>query len=283
MTNSHKESARYAIGLDLAWADKSSGTMNESGIVMLDPDGNVTKAGWIVGIDDTVAWLDDYAPSNVLLFVDAPLVVNNRSGQRLCEKQVGQRYGRWKVSANSTSCQSAHLAGVELLKRLGKRGWMYHDGLGGPPAGPGKFVSECYPYTTIVGARELAYTVERPRYKRNPRRMSEAEFRPLRNAECDTLIHRVNSLQDKDPPMNLLTHPETRRLVEEPSPNDRKDYKHREDLLDAALCAWTAALWNRWGDARCQVLGFDEILSAGLQATIIAPARPEQRLEQVHG
>ncbi len=244
---------------------------------MLDPAGNVTEAGWTVGIDDTVTWLDNYAPFDVLLFVDAPLVVNNKTGQRRCEKQVGQRYGRWKVSANSTNSQSAHLAGVELLRRLRKRGWRYHDGHGGPPANPGRFVSECYPYTTIVGSHELEYTKERPRYKRKPPRMSAAEFLPLRNAECDTLIRRVNSLQDKDPPINLLTHLNTRRLVEEPSPNKLKDYKHREDLLDAALCAWTAALWKRWGITRCQVLGFDESLSVGLQATIIAPARPEQR------
>ncbi len=65
-------------------------------------------------------------------------------------------------------------------------------------------------------------------------------------------------------PACRIALPDTRRLVEEPSPNERKDYKHREDLLDAALCAWTAALWNRWGEARCQVLGFDETLSDGL-------------------
>lgn len=270
---------RYAIGLDLAWAYKSRGTVNESGIVMLDPVGNVTKAGWTVGIDDIFTWLENHAPLDVLLFVDAPLVVNNRTGQRHCEKQIGQRYGRWKVSANSTNLQSAHLAGVKLLERLSECGWMYHGGYGGTPDGPGKFVSECYPYNTIVGAHELGYEKERPRYKRKPRRMSEAEFRPLRNAECDMLIRLVNSLQDKDPPMNLLTHPDTRRLVEEPSPNERKDYKHREDLLEAALCAWTAALWNRWGEAPCQVLGFDETHSDGLQATIIAPARLKQRLE----
>ena len=245
---------------------------------MLDPAGNVTEAGWAVGIDDTVAWLDNHAPINVLLFVDAPLVVNNETGQRRCEKQVGQRYGRWQVSANSTNCRSDHLAGIDLLERLSARGWIYHDGRCGPPACKGKFISECYPYTTIVGAQELKYTKERPRYKRKPHRMSTAEFLPLRNSECDELIRRVNCLKDTDPPMNLSTHPDTRRLVEDSSPDKRKDYKHREDLLDAALCAWTAALWDRWGETRCQVLGFDETLSVRLQATIIAPARPEQRL-----
>jgi predicted RNase H-like nuclease len=55
-------------------------------------------------------------------------------------------------------------------------------------------------------------------------------------------------------------------------------YKQREDLLDAALCAWTAALWYRHGPARCQVLGSaSKPDREGRRATIIAPARNSQR------
>ena len=146
------------------------------------------------------------------------------------------------------------------------------------PSDPGRFVSECYPFTTIVGAQELGYAKERPRYKRRPKGVCSADFRTLRNAECDELIRRVNRLKEADPPINLCTHAKTRRLVAERSPVGQKDYKHREDLLDAALCAWTGALWTRWGEMRCQVLGRDEASNHGGRATIIAPARPEQRL-----
>ena len=190
-----------------------------------------------MGVDATVAWLDNHAPVDALLFVDAPLVVNNETGQRRWKKQVGRRYGRWKVSANATNRGSPRLAGVDLLSGLEARGWIYHDGFGGPPTGPGRFVSECYPYATIVGAHELDYANERPQYKRKPRRMSTVEFLPLRNAECDKLICRVDRLKEVDPPMDLSTHPETRRLVTERSPDEPKDYKHREDLLDAALAS----------------------------------------------
>lgn len=268
---------RCHIGIDLAWADIARTKTNESGIVMLDPDGNVAGADWTVGVDETVAWLDLNAPSNALLFVDAPLVVTNETGQRECEKKVGQRYGRWKVSANSTNLNSPRLAGVELLGRLAARGWTYHDGLGGPPAGPGRFVSECYPYTTIIGTSELGFDEERPRYKRKPPRMSMAEFRPPRNAECDELIRRTALLRHADPPIDLLSHPQTRQLVMNKSPERARDYKHREDLLDAALCAWTAALWTRWGESRCQVLGADETPTHRSRATIIAPTRQDQR------
>jgi hypothetical protein len=44
----------------------------------------------------------------------SPLIVTNADGQRLCEKHVGQRYWRWKVSANSTNIAS------RALRRLGR-------------------------------------------------------------------------------------------------------------------------------------------------------------------
>ena len=55
----------------------------------------------------------------------------------------------------------------------------------------------------------------------------------------------------------------------------------RDDALlfvDAALCAWTASVWVRWGKERCQVLGCDDsLLRNGLRAAIIAPCKDEQR------
>ena len=261
----------HFIGVDLAWAEKAK--PNESGIVMLDQAGTVVSAGWRVGVDEVLDWLDRHAPPDALLFVDAPLVVNNCKGQRLCEKEVGRSYWSSRVAANSTNLGSRNLAGVTLREALTDRGWRYDDGAAGPPRVPGRVLSECYPYTTIVGADELGYD-ERPRYKRKPKGMPKPEFRPLRAGECDELIRRVASLKGAEPPMRLDTHSETRRLVTEPSPLKDADYKHREDLLDAAICAWTAALWVRWGKARCQVLGLAEAPRDGMQATIIAPFRP---------
>nr|WP_276147111.1 DUF429 domain-containing protein [Streptomyces sporangiiformans] len=71
-------------------------------------------------------------------------------------------------------------------------------------------------------------------------------------------------------------------MLDEPSPQRAADYKHREDLIDALLCAWTAALWSRHGLARCQVLGADSLAPSGCAPTIIAPARPEQRPSPSH-
>jgi hypothetical protein len=50
-----------------------------------------------------------------------------------------------------------------------------------------------------------------------------------------------------------------------------------DQLIDALLCAWTAALWSRHGTDCCQILGPPQDSATEPIATIIAPARPEQR------
>jgi predicted RNase H-like nuclease len=80
-----------------------------------------------------------------------------------------------------------------------------------------------------------------------------------------------------DPPLNLQSHAATIALLNQPSPTDDRFYKHREDLIDALICAWTAALWCRFGLSRCQVLGSLGTLGSQPNATIIAPYRDSQR------
>lgn len=268
------------VGVDLAWAQRTDGRPdNETGLVALDRAGRVLDAGWRRGVAAAAAWIDaQRGPGGTAVFVDASLVVDNDTGQRWCERQVGQRYGAWKVSANTTNRHSPHRAGEALLARLEASGWRYDSGLAGPPAG-GLTVSECYPYTTLVGTPALyAGERERPRYKRKPPGMPAAVWQPLRAANFDELVRRLAALDD--PPLRLGTHPVTAQLVTEPAPLQEAAYKHREDLLDAAVAAWTALLWHRYGTARCQVLGPPVPpgrAPTGREPTIIAPATPAQR------
>lgn len=108
--------------------------------VALEPSGRVRDSGWAVGAADSAAWICGRAEDDTLVFIDAPLVVTNATGQRLCETHVGQRYWRWRVSANSTNTASRRLGGVALLRALEGCGFRYDDGStdrraqGGAPA-----------------------------------------------------------------------------------------------------------------------------------------------------
>lgn len=258
------------LGIDLAWKDGPDAP--ETGVVALEADGTIVDAGWTRGVAATVEWVTAWAEPDTVVFVDAPLLVDNPSGQRPCDRTVGQHYGRWKVSANSINLASPRLGGVGLAQQLAAQGFVYDDGLDGPRPS-GRHVYECYPYTAIVGVAELGFDV-RPTYKRKPRALRTAAFRPVRAAACDALIARVNTLVD--PPLSLASHPMTAMLLTEGSPVADKAYKHREDLLDAAICAWTAQLWLRYGTERVQPLR-DLSATHRPQATIMAPYKPEQR------
>jgi predicted RNase H-like nuclease len=134
-------------------------------------------------------------------------------------------------------------------------------------------ISECYPYTTLVGAQEFGLPDERPLYKRKPKKMKAAEFRPIRAHACDGVIARLAALDKAGPRLDIRTHAATRDLIETPSPENDRPYKHREDLIDAAICAWTALLWQSDSE-RCSVLGPTLEDHPDPAGTIIGPARP---------
>jgi predicted RNase H-like nuclease len=205
-------------------------------------------------------------------------VITNATGNRQCESEVARCYGRWQVSASSSNTAMGWQAGVALRERLEHLGLVYLDGTRRAKATDRSFF-ECYPYTTLVGMWELGYDDERPRYKRLAPGLPAAEARAARAQACDELLRRVAALPAAEDPLDLRSHPVTAVLLDEPSPVDQAQFKHREDLLDAAICAWTAMIWHRHGDRRTQVLGASaEPDAEGRRPTIIAPARPEQRL-----
>ena len=265
------------LGVDLAWGeDRAEKAANRSGVVALDLHGQVLNAGWTTGLAETADWVNAWGTDPSLAFVDAPLVVTNPSGQRDCEREVGRRFGGSLVSANSTNLGSPRKAGVHLRERLGADGWRYDDGLLGPPIA-GRSISECYPYTTLVGAEEFAFR-PRPPYKRKPKGLTMAQFWPKRLEAWDSIVARLAALADADPPLDIRSHPATRALEQTPAAGKGLAYKRAEDLLDAVICAWTAALWWRHGPANCVPLGAPSAPGGdeSLVATIIAPVSAER-------
>ncbi|TDW31090.1 DUF429 domain-containing protein [Cryobacterium psychrophilum] len=267
------------IGVDLAWGEgTATRAANETGLVHIDEAGTVLDAGWARGIGAVADWVIARCAPGDVIAIDAPLVIENATGMRECEREVAQRYGQWRVAANPSNLGRPILGGVTLRRRLEAAGFFYTDGSAPPLPHQVQFF-ECYPYTTLVGAAEFGYDTERPRYKRfNPALPTPAARRDFRAAECDELLRRMLRLNDVRPALDLRSHPVTAALIDERSPLKDTAYKHREDLLDAALCAWTAALWGQFGLERCQILGERDAPDAdGRIPVIIAPARLEQR------
>ncbi|WP_244285251.1 hypothetical protein [Cryobacterium shii] len=122
------------LGVDLAWGEGSATKQaNESGLACVDENGRVLDAGWARGTDAVVRWIERMWEPGAVLAIDAPLVVDNPSGMRLCERETGSRYGRWHVAANASNLGLPWLAGVAVRRRLEAAGWTYTDGLSAVP------------------------------------------------------------------------------------------------------------------------------------------------------
>jgi predicted RNase H-like nuclease len=276
------DAPRY-LGVDLAWRDSTpTKPANETGLAVIAADGTVLDAGWARGVDEVTEWVLRWATPGSHVAIDAPVLVPNATGMRPSERLVGRAYGRWHVSANASSASLPWLGGRTLGERLADAGAVYDDGVVPVPADAVSYF-ECYPYTTLVGAPELGYDDRRPRYKRPDTTVAAEERRGARAVACDDLISRLAALDSADPPLRLLSHPVSRLLVDEPSPLVDRPYKHREDLLDALVCAWTASMRAQRPE-RMQVLGAAaEPDAIGRRATLISPAREVQRLAAPEG
>jgi predicted RNase H-like nuclease len=70
------------IGVDLAWREGSADLVaNETGVAVIDGDGQILDAAWTRGVEQTIGWVDRAAgDGDAVLFVDAPLVVRNQTG-----------------------------------------------------------------------------------------------------------------------------------------------------------------------------------------------------------
>ena len=113
---------RY-FGIDLAWGSGSATSLaNETGLVHLGADGRILDAGWERGVKSVAEWIRAREQPGDVVAIDAPLVVTNLTGQRLCEKETSSRYvWPWFAGANSSNLAKVDLAGVQLRIDLGRR------------------------------------------------------------------------------------------------------------------------------------------------------------------
>jgi len=59
---------------------------------------------------------------DAVLFADAPLVVRDVPGERVCQTRAGQRCGRWSAPLRRMPIRP-RLAGVQFLRLAGLSGW----------------------------------------------------------------------------------------------------------------------------------------------------------------
>src|SRR5688572_27223676 len=90
------------IGVDLAWKSER----NPTGIAVLEGDrsgAELTAVKTISSKANVAETIIAVATSETVIAIDAPLIITNVTGQRLCERAVGRRYGSREASCHTSN------------------------------------------------------------------------------------------------------------------------------------------------------------------------------------
>ena len=229
------------VGVDLAWTARGG-----TGLCTIEE--NAVQASDRLGTDEELLrWLRPLVQGDVLVAIDAPLIVRNLTGRRPAEQLISRCFGGYHASAHSANL------GLPSF-RNGVRGEWLAATLdldvdpAFPPRVPVRRAVEVYPHTAIVALFGLASTLK---YKAKPGRTLQS-----RTAALDELLDHLESLRTSDPPLEVRTSPRwagLRGTVR--APGTGAQLARAEDEIDAYVCAYTALYYWTHGTTRCRVAG----------------------------
>lgn len=239
------------LGLDLAWGNK-----NTSGGVVLSYSPQTGSPGVILDVAETLGddneivgwvrrWMVEAGAEGLLLGVDAPLLVPNKTGKRPCEAEIGRRFARFQAGAHpaNRTIFKDDVRGERLVARLAQEGIADDPYLNAPRQTGRRQMMEVFPHPAHVVLFELARTLK---YKAKPGR----DY-PSRWAAMNEYSRHLRELTAHDPPLSLPGDwpplDATGRIA--------GALKRLEDGLDALTCAYIV-YWYWWfGQTGAEVLG----------------------------
>lgn len=229
------------IGLDLAWSYR-----NASGLAVLHLFPAAKRADLVATAvletdQEILRWVERYRLSTTVIAIDAPIIAPNPAGTgRPCDRQVTSAFGRYHAGtypAFREKCQRP----IGLRRRLQRRG--FDPEPHAVPRRPGLHQLEVYPHPAQIAlfnlARIVKYKKGRPEERRRGLQQLARYIRHHLHAHTPRL--RANRLLATTCAIDSSLRGRT--------------LKNREDILDALVCAYTAAHFWFWGETYWRVFG----------------------------
>jgi predicted RNase H-like nuclease len=222
------------LGIDLGW---SAGA---SGLCCLQWQENRLELVTLQRLDtiaEILAWIDTQVATDesAVIAVDAPTLIPNATGMRLCDRLTHKHFGRYHAGAYPANLGrpfAAQTIGFGLS--LEARGFNHAPTI--EPRQLGRHQIEVFPHPATIHLFGLEKILK---YKKGNLAARRVELAKLRQYLCDRLP--------------LLEPALTVELPEIPVTGVA--LKAVEDQLDSVICAYVAAHWWYWGLARNWVLG----------------------------
>ncbi|MBT1444871.1 DUF429 domain-containing protein [Shewanella sp. JM162201] len=217
----NKDTRIKLMGLDLSWqggncSGLATGTLQGS---VLNLDELTVK---VFSPEELLSKVEAARPTGIA--IDAPLIINNHSSNRDCERLIGQHYG-----SRGASCHTSNLTlfpdalGVRLSKALLSQGYNH---LAGP-----RWQIECYPHPALIEIFNLPYRLGYKKGKVAERRVGQIK---LANHIC-SLTTRTDLTLSLPATLTAWIDPERINSLR------GQALKHNEDGLDAIICLYIAA------------------------------------------
>lgn len=228
------------IGVDLGWSSGASGLCC---LEWKDRKLEIKALTTILEIDRILDWIDRHAPiSNpALVAVDAPTIINNQTGMRLADKLTHKHFGRYHAGcypANLSLKFATRTTGFSLS--LSKKQFQHAPTI--EPQKLGRYQIEVFPHPATINLFGLEQILK---YKKGRLADRTQELNKLRGYIIDILPR-------LEPALSLST---LDRIPAITVKQTGKELKAIEDRLDSLLCAYVAAHWWYWGEAKNLVLG----------------------------
>ncbi|WP_084039762.1 DUF429 domain-containing protein [Mycobacterium avium] len=223
----------YFAGVDLAWAGR-----NPTGVAVIDSGGELVSVAAVRDDDEILAALDPYVRGECLVAFDAPLVVNNPTGQRPAETALNRDFRRFQAGTHPCNTGKPEFADGPRAARLAAA-----LGLALDPRSPRpRRAIEVYPHAATVALFGLQQTLK---YKAKPGRSLERL-----KSELLLLMAGVERLAHAPVPVRVGRHAGWRALRRAVECAQRKsELRRAEDPVDAVVCAYVALFAQRRPDA----------------------------------
>ena len=232
------------IGVDLAWRREPT----HARIVVLRGNAEGARlifcSNGVASLEDAAEVVARHATANTVVAIDAPLIIANRRGRRPCEREVGDRFGRFHVARRTSNLvRHPDPVGARFVELLEWEGFAHDPRLDEAKLRAGRWLFEVYPHPAQVVLFELEriskYKTRRLEEKRSGVRELQRHLR--------SLLHATPRLEPSAEIEQLLG-----RDVE---PLRGRDIAHYEDSLDALFCSYLALHYWRWGGERNEMVG----------------------------
>jgi predicted RNase H-like nuclease len=179
----------YDVGVDLAW-----GTRAQTGLAVLDDAGHLLDVRTVHTDSEILDWLGPWTAGPCFVAIDSPIVVENTSGARTCERLVASHFGRFGAACHPASTSNPAFTDGGRARRLADAlGLDYGLGTVNGIAAGDRRAAEVYPHVAIVVLFGLPHVL---RYKSKPRR----DLALLRE-QTSRLLDHLDSLEHTEIPL----------------------------------------------------------------------------------